>query len=597
MKKELLFGLFTVVLAITSCTKNDVLNNEPNDTNDSLGEKAYLSVNITDATAITRASSNDDDFEYGSEDEQKVTSAEFYFYDENGIYVTKANVWDGGTANTNTPAENIEYFGKSVIVLKGLTATNFPKYVVTVLNTPTGFVPGKTLKEMESTLSYAAARTDGGYRNGDNFIMSTTSFVPKNTASDFQYYFATEVSESDFKKEPTAAAEELSPVQIYVERLAAKVSLKVDADQSNENALSSPVQGEDGATYYKLKITVAGMDNSAEDNYIAAEDIYIKFLGWGLNATAKESNIVKNIDLNWKNENLGFVWNVSDYYRSFWGKSYNYEKDGYPQTSNEAEDCPYLNYVSANQLTKTINASDYCAENTNTSAIISDNFPSAVTSILLKAQICSDTKGTALDLVRYNGLLYTVEAYKNYVLNNLKNTNRLDVWYKSGDDTYHQIDGTYVELKNSGDGKILVQLTQNAKQATLYMKGSDTTPSTVMNDTDKDNFNNTLSEFNEKIEAIGYTDGLMYYNIPIEHLNNNENTTTDQGTVIPEAKYGVVRNHHYVVTVTSLSKLGKGIFQPGEVIVPTDDEDKDTYYVGARINILSWKIVNQTVEL
>ena len=67
--------------------------------------------------------------------------------------------------------------------------------------------------------------------------------------------------------------------------------------------------------------------------------------------------------------------------------------------------------------------------------------------------------------------------------------------------------------------------------------------------------------------------------------------------VIPVAKYGIVRNHHYVVTVNSLTKIGKGIFDPEEEIVPGKNDEKDTYYVGARINILSWKIVNQNVNL
>ena len=85
----------------------------------------------------------------------------------------------------------------------------------------------------------------------------------------------------------------------------------------------------------------------------------------------------------------------------------------------------------------------------------------------------------------------------------------------------------------------------------------------------------------------------MYYNIPIEHLNNGD---VANGT-IPEAKYGVVRNHHYVVTIDKLENIGKGIFDEDEKIVPGEDPDGDTYYVGAKINILSWKIVSQNVEL
>lgn len=72
-----------------------------------------------------------------------------------------------------------------------------------------------------------------------------------------------------------------------------------------------------------------------------------------------------------------------------------------------------------------------------------------------------------------------------------------------------------------------------------------------------------MKDFNAYNEAIGYKDGLMYYNIPIEHLNNAATTTdAENKRVIPVAKYGIVRNHHYVVTVNSLTKIGKGILRP-----------------------------------
>ena len=58
----------------------------------------------------------------------------------------------------------------------------------------------------------------------------------------------------------------------------------------------------------------------------------------------------------------------------------------------------------------------YCAENTNTNTIVTANFPTGVTSILLKAKVC-DANGNALDLVRYNGLLFKQDSFLEYVLN------------------------------------------------------------------------------------------------------------------------------------------------------------------------------------
>ena len=50
--------------------------------------------------------------------------------------------------------------------------------------------------------------------------------------------------------------------------------------------------------------------------------------------------------------------------------------------------------------------------------------------------------------------------------------------------------------------------------------------------------------------------------------------------------------------MTSLSKLVIVIYDPNEEIVPGDPIDpKELYQVGATIKILSWKVVNQNVEL
>lgn len=67
-----------------------------------LGDEAYLNVNIADASSLTRATSGDSDFEYGK-DEHNVTDADFYFYDENGVFVTQAKAWNDGKDNEAEP--------------------------------------------------------------------------------------------------------------------------------------------------------------------------------------------------------------------------------------------------------------------------------------------------------------------------------------------------------------------------------------------------------------------------------------------------------------------------------------------------------------
>lgn len=576
MKMNKLLGLL-VCTALCACS-NDESGIIPNDTpNVFTGDKAYIKVRLADAGTLTRA--QEGDFEYGT-NEQSIKNASFYFYDADGVFVTQGDVWTDGSASTTPPAGNIEFASNNIVVLKGLDKKSYPRYMVTVLNKPTGFVHGKTLDEMQTVLAdnnaegiYYPATTDNVTTN--YFTMSTTSYTETNR----EKHFVTEVNEGNISLEPmTDASAIANTVTVYVERLAAKVTLKVSDN------LPKDANGR-----YPIKVTVAGENNSAGSGDIASEDLYVELLGWKLNATAKKSFMVKNIDAAWMDNDLGFTWNRPTDRRSHWGKSFNYGFSGYPENAaGVPANSEYLNYVDLENGLTALENPAYCAENTNTNTIVTANFPTGVTSILLKAKVC-DANGNALDLVRYNGLLFKQDSFLEYVLNVLQTRNQLDVWYANGTDEegnarYTQIGKEYVKLEHVGDGKVKVVFT-NEHGTSLYAEdGSNCSDQTITA------LNDDLAS--ASADAIAYNGGLMYYNIPVEHLNNGD--VAENGT-IPEAKYGVVRNHHYVVTIDKLEKIGRGIFDGNEKIVPGDDPD--AYYVGAKINILSWKIVSQNVEL
>lgn len=600
---KIFYGLF-VCAALCACSNEEVSEIIKEDTPKVFSvNEAYISVRLSDAGSIqSRATTPDPGYEYGIADEHAVQNAYFYFYDANGVFVSEGSAWNGGNAVDET---NIEFKSNTVVVLKGLSKKNYPKYMVTVLNRPSSFSAPSSIQEMERVL--ADKSSVGILDANNNFVMSTTSWAnQKNSEGENMKYFVTEVRDENFSLEPINDTKSSNYVTATVERLAAKVTLKIDDNRLHPVTIS----GKDG-NYYQVKATVAGEGNSnntdADGNKIAAEDLYVKFLGWKLNATAKRSNIVKNINEDWTDQELGFVWNKPSDYRSFWGKSFNYGKTDYtyPVTAAgyDSNNPNYpLDYVNLNNPLP-IEAPSYCAENTNTSAIVSANFPSAVTSILLKAELC-DANGDALDLVRFNGVLFKKTSFVEYILNAMKAKNKWNVWIETTavgatDKTYKQIGPEYVQLVNVSDGKVKVELKEDAIAATLYSRAETTeegkTKYSYSEIADKSPINNDLAT--ESTDAVGYAGGLMYYNIPIEHLNNADNIVTDKVT-IPEAKYGVVRNHHYVVTIDRLENIGKGIFNPDEVIVPSgDDNDMKAYYVGANINILSWKIVNQTVGI
>lgn len=581
MRKKALFFPVLAALMLAGCSNDEISEAVPDTPDVFTGDEAYMSVKLADVGSITSRGSNGG-FQYGDESEHSVNTAHFYFYDKDGLFVAEGSTWNGGNAVTTSENGNIEFKSNTVVVLKGLTQKNYPKHMVTVLNKPGDFTPGQTLDEMEKTLSDEDGVGIWNTVDDTNyFTMSTTSYEH----SDSSPYFVTEVKEENFSLEPIDADNIQSPVTVYVERLAAKVTVNVsDELEADENGR------------YKITTTVAGNGNVGTDGNPAAEELYVELLGWKLNATAKHSNMMKNIDEEWSDyigsKPNGFTWNDANNFRSYWGKSYNYglanANGTYPDKFTEITTTDFLNYVNLTNPVE-LGKFSYCAENTNTSEIVSDYFPSAVTSVLLSAKVC-DKNGNGLDLVRYNGTLFTKEAFFNYILNVLNTSGKLNYWTTTDNNNYTQIDNKFVEWENVGDGVIKVVFKKPSNVETIYKK-DDNSYSAVTDFTELDK---ALEE--AATDAIGYNGGLMYYNIPIEHLNNDEISETDGNKTIPEAKYGVVRNHHYVVTINKLENMGHGIFDSNEAIVPGDD-DKETYYVGANINILSWKIVSQNVEL
>lgn len=581
---ELFIGLFVCVsLYACSSDESEFVGGEAQKvfTND----EAYINIRLADASSLTRATDDDSPYQYGTADEHSVKNAFFYFYDADGVFVSKGSAWNGGMASKGDPT-NIEFNSNNVVVLKGLTKKNYPMYMVTVLNGKEDFEYGETIDEMEKALAGGIytriVDTDDNNNEKDFFIMSTTSFKHDDSDNLSGKYFVTEVKTDNFSLEPVNNITDTDNyVTVYVERLAAKVTL--DVDKSSLTPVT--VTGKDG-DYYKIRATVAGEDNIANDNVTATEYLLVRFLGWKLNATANDSYIMKNINEDWTESGLGFAWNNPTDKRSFWGKSYNY---GLTPVAD------HLDYVNLKDGLKNLADYAYCAENTNTSDIVTANFQSAVTSILLKAEVC-DANGNPLDLVRFNGVLFKEESFLQYIINGLSAKASWNVWIEttgsgSTDKAYNQVNSDYAELITAGNGKVKVQLATLPDGVKLYSRTEELNGKyTYTEITDFTAINTALEK--ASAGAVGYKGGLMYYNIPIEHLNK---TATATNGTIPEAKYGVVRNHHYVVKVNKLENVGKGIFDPDEEIIPDKDDNNDTYYVGANISILSWRLVEQSV--
>lgn len=90
----------------------------------------------------------------------------------------------------------------------------------------------------------------------------------------------------------------------------------------------------------------------------------------------------------------------------------------------------------------------------------------------------------------------------------------------------------------------------------------------------------------DAIKVYEYTAGVSYYTAWVKHNPDGSNMQQD--------KYGVVRNHWYVLTVNSISGLGyhKPTFKD-----PEDPDDKAEANIQVAATIKDWTVVKQSVDL
>lgn len=591
-------------LGLVACGNDDLDNGTPGvDPNVPEGGVAYMTVNIKDANATGRSTTSPG-FEYGTElDESKVNTANFYFFNENGTYAElEAEIWrDGGM---NTPSgdqpndkDNIEHLGKNVIVLKGLKSTAYPKYMLTILNQPANYKPEATLAATAKALVNWGATA--------NFMMTTTSYYGGTDVNhNDTYYYANELKPENFLRQTPGTdpdADAATPVvTVYVERLAAKVQVKLNLTKAT---------GDDVAdNLYELPVTVAGGEDkpNTEDGTIADTKLYVQFDNWGLNATAPTSYVSKNLDgFSAETTGLWTAWNVPSFYRSYWGKSVFYGK------TVESDAISGLDYISYDNLTHgfaTAEAANpvYCNEYTNAPSNVTKEvevveggvtktetkvIPGAATSVLLKAKIC-DKAGTALDMVLHNGVLFREEAYITYVINlagpyyTKSETNGTVVFTK-----YTATTGLSCDDTEASATKVVVDQTALGALELWKLKATATDVQNVdsYEAVSVADYASSIATAQNGLEATRFNGGRMYYNVPIEHEATDGRTLTDEGY------YGVVRNHWYVLSINTLKRLGHAVNNPDKVIIPPVETPE--YYLGAQINILSWKVVNQNVNL
>ena len=522
MKKSL-FAMFMAGCLLASCN-----NDEPNP-NAGTGEleTSYIAVSVNSANASTRA--EDGGYEEGNTSEQKVTTAHFFFFDASGNPFTlnqeslvggsdKANYVVKTIKDAGNKLPNVETITNVVLTIQNLEG-EYPAQMLVVLNWD---YAGEaiSLTNLRNTLAdYAAA-----VENTKGFLMSNSAYV-KGTNT---VITATPITIENIASSESAAM--AAPVQVFVERVAAKVTLK-----KNESASANFDTG------------VTGPDG---------KKIYARIKGWDVNTTLDRSYLVKEIDATWQDAILGFTWNDEPYYRSYWAKS----------VVADGTNVKYDTDFSYAGLTNIVDKTVYCLENTGEKN----------TKVVIAAELVDESQNP-VQVARLYSEMYTFDGIKNVIANALK-----DHYYYGDETTKHTILPEHIDFFVAGtSGKdsytVKYRLTKEAAQLKWY----------YTDDAGKTFTAKTAEEVNvylASLEGAQAWNGKSYYTVDIEHLGTNHIK-------------GVVRNHSYVITVDDISGLGTPVYDPNTVVTEPIKPEETTSYVSARINVLSWKIVNQNVTL
>lgn len=573
MKIPKLFPFACVALMMTACASD---KDEMGGGTKPGSDPQYLAVNIVNvgATPTTRGT---DDYENGTTEESTIKKVRFYFFNGDGSpYLIKnpgvAGVEGGGEKNwleaspaddsstSGTPSQ-IEKITQTVLVINGVQSAA-PAAIVAVVNPGTvdaaKIQSGEKMRLSElrySTVGSQFYKKDATTGAVSDFVMSNSVYV--NAGEDV---CASLVAGHVTTSEETARKK---PVDLYVERVVAKVTADVD---------KTAFELGNGTNWDAKKYGTKNPVGKSGDY-----DVYAVIDGWGLANENGKAEVEKQVNKTWTDGTLGFTpWTTADYHRCFWETSVAFDAGaGGNQPVN-----PTFNQLKANMKDVL-----YTLPNTPESKVtnLKDNdltkFAVAAT---LKYKDASNNWHDA-EICRYNGVsILGIDNLKKQVALTFSQ------YYTSTDaTTYTQLSKDDIDFKDP-DGTMQqyrVTPTLAADPAGTTKKYyTKTTSGTTPTFTEVDKAKVLAAIEADKAEIR--KDGRAYYYVPIKHLENT-------GGI---AEYGIVRNHFYKITLTGITGFGTPVYDPNKVVDPAVPTYESTY-LAARVQVLQWRVVNQNASL
>ncbi len=565
MKKSFFILPLLAAWALTGCSSDEPAGNDGGQ--DESVEKSYLAVNIV-SPRTQFGKGQDGGFEDNpSEKENAAKTAMFLFFDEDGNSTQSPQIVDlNWTSNTATETPAIEKISSAVLVIAGSTE---PVQMLVVLNPPTSAYAnsnGKTLGWMHSLFSEKY-----GINSDSTFIMTNSTYVATVDGSKAPVS-AVKVAGKAKKTAEEAAAD---PVNVYVERTVAKLAVSA-VPEYKKGSTTEPFAANTKVKIDNVEYTLKPVIKAMEIANVGFSTYLYKSLG--------------NNYTNWPEYLLD-----ENNYRSYWAT------------------CP-TNLTMVNRSYNAVTDSKDAGHN----YYVFENTTGNKTSVLLTAQLVNAEDDKPISFLYWGGSYYMKDGknpdgtdnggFLNQYALILKNANFRIATTTGGStegvttapsDAWRDITVSDLRWITEEDHRTY---TTTAFGAEYKLEDFEMTAKVIsavdLGVTGRyyEYLNPTTNEW-EQVEPAFinnflrlkrnrvwiWNEGMCYYFKNIEHYGTGDYAE------------GIVRNHVYQLSLSSLKGLGTPVFFPDDNIIPQKPKD-ELFYLDAVINILKWKVVKQDVD-
>ena len=583
MKKFYFIPAAAMALALAACSSDDVLAPEGNGPQWNAEGKGYVSlaINLPKEKATFNRAPNDN-FEDGTPEEYDVKNAVLVVF----AGTDEASATFQGAYNLTLPTFSdgeTDQITSTVQLTQAINQVNGTNaYAFVALNTK-----GVMTVDESNQLTFNGEGTafEGSFKDFQAKTMSVTGNDVTSIAGGANGFFMTNAPLASAMGAAvfTGSVTTLTPLSNQIYSTEAEAASNPAAEVYVERAVA--------------KVEVSATNSTGDLDNLNNMKWTIK--GWALNNTNTTSYVTRNANTEsgwwtYQNADKGFRFiGTSEVatgagYRTYWGTDPNY-----------AETQTGLYTLSNTLLDANLNELDgvqYCLENTlDVKRMNKEN----TTTVYVKAQI-----GDGLDFFTLGGVRTTVYTKANldaqvkaaFVADPAVNA-ALTENLTSGSQFVSDEDIESVKYSQDGAGTWTVTGVTYAATAAAKFKNSQIPDVLAEGGTA---YNAGLQNATD-LRIACYKGGEAYYPVLIKHFGDDLTPWTASGTESypgSEAeknwlgRYGVLRNNWYKVNVTGISNLGDPIIE--EVTGP---DDPTQAYISVEINVLSWAVRTQNVEL